>query len=295
MTASPGTPLLERLGLQAPTLRNSEQKVAALVREDPHMVMNSTMAAVAEAAGVSEPTVMRFAVSFGYDGFQSFKIDLAQALALGIPITYSAITADDPLPTLTTKIFDHTISSLDRARRSLDAEAVGAAVEALCSASSVLFVGFGASSIIAQDAEQKFALFGVPCSAPIDPHQQFMAASMSGPGSVMVAISNTGRTDTVIQVAAQAKSRGVTVIGMTGANTPLLEYCDIGLIVKTFEDTDLFTPTVSRLAGLVVVDILATAVAMRRGPDHLEKLRAMKADLTSFRTNKRKTRKPGHD
>ncbi|MCU1650492.1 MAG: RpiR family transcriptional regulator [Pseudonocardia sp.] len=39
----------------------------------------------------------------------------------------------------------------------------------------------------------------------------------------------------------------------------------------------------SRLAGLVLVDILATAVAVRRGPEHLERLREMKEALSAFR------------
>jgi RpiR family carbohydrate utilization transcriptional regulator len=282
---TPDIPLLERLSGDLAALRTSERKVAALVAQDPQMVVRSTMAVVAEAAGVSEPTVMRFCTNLGFDGFQAFKLALAQALALGMPVTHSALALDDGIPELTGKIFDHTISSLDRARRYIDNDAIAAAADILYGATSIVFVGFGASAVIAQDAEQKFALFGVPCSAPEDPHQQFMAATMSNPGTVIVAISNTGRTTSVIRVATEAQSRGLTVIGLSGEKSPLLEHCDIGVIVKTFEDTDTFTPTVSRLAGLVVVDVLATAVAMKRGAAHLDRIRQMKEALTSFRSD----------
>lgn len=284
--SAPDIPLLERLSGELKTLRTSERKVALLAANDPQMVVRSTMAAVAEAAGVSEPTVMRFATGLGFDGFQAFKMGLAQALALGMPVTHSALALDDDLPELTSKIFDHTISSLDRARRYIDSNALSDAVNALLNATSIVFVGFGASAIIAQDAEQKFALFGVPCSAPVDPHQQFMAATMSDAGTVIVAISNTGRTASVIRVATEAQKRRLTVIGLSGEDSPLLEHCAVGIIVKTFEDTDIHTPTVSRLAGLVVVDILATAVAMKRGPAHLDRLRVMKEGLAGFRSNK---------
>lgn len=276
-------PLLQRIATMAGSLRKSERKVAEMVQEKPEFFMHSTMAAVAEAAGVSEPTVMRFCTGLGFDGFQSFKISLAQALALGIPVTHSAIDDDDSISELITKIFDHTLTSLDRARRNLTTASFESAIEKLLSAKSIIFIGFGASGIIAVDAAQKFALFGVPCSAPIDAHQQFIAASMAGPETVLVAISNTGRTQSVIEVARQARRNGATIISITGGDGPLLDESDVHIIAKTFEDTDVYTPTVSRLAGLVVVDILATSVASRRGSDHLTRIRAMKDGLASFR------------
>lgn len=283
--AESNAPLLEHLNDVMGTLRNSERKVAQLVADNPGFVMNATMASVAEAAGVSEPTVMRFCTSLGFGGFQQFKISLAQTLALGIPATLSTIGRDDSLEVLSTKIFDHTISSLDRARRFLDPQQIERAVQAIVAGSSLHLAGLGASAVIALDAEQKSALFGIPCSAPFDPHQQFMAATMARPGTVTMVISNTGRTQSILQVAQAARANGATVIGVSGDQSPLLEHCDIPLIVKTIEDTDVHTPTVSRLAGLVVVDILATAVALRRGPEHMDRLSGMKEGLTHFRRN----------
>ncbi|WP_022885568.1 SIS domain-containing protein [Glaciibacter superstes] len=283
MPHSTNAPLLEHLNEVMGSMRNSERKVAQLVANNPTFVMNSTMAAVADAAGVSEPTVMRFCTSLGFGGFQQFKMSLAQTLALGIPATLSTIGRDDSLEVLTTKIFDHTISSLDRARRFLDVEQIERAVQAILDGTSLTLAGLGASAIIALDAEQKTALFGIPCSAPIDPHQQFMAASMAGPGSVVIAISNTGRTQSIVQIAQVSQTNGATVIGVSGEAGPLLDHCNIPLIVKTIEDTDIYTPTVSRLAGLVIVDILATAVALRRGPKHMERLMDMKEGLALFR------------
>jgi RpiR family carbohydrate utilization transcriptional regulator len=277
------TPLMERLTRGLEQLRPSERKVAELVLQDPARAMQLSMAAVAGAAGVSEPTVMRFCTGLGFDGFQSFKYALAEALAIGIPVTHSAIQLDDPVQAVAAKIFDHTLSSLDRTRRSLDADAVAAAVDLLLQARDVLFVGLGASGIIAQDALQQAVLFGVPCTAPVDLHQQFMSASMCRPGSVLVAISNTGRTTSILDIAAQAKRCGAKVIGVTGGPGPLLDMADVGVVLRTFEDTDIYTPTISRLAGLVLVDVLATAVAVRRGPEHLERLGHMKEALSSFR------------
>jgi len=46
----------------------------------------------------------------------------------------------------------------------------------------------------------------------------------------------------------------------------------------------MYTPTISRLAGLVVIDILATAVALRRDAAHDARLFQMKKDLAAMRS-----------
>lgn len=282
MNATTGMPLNERIADASRTMRKSERKVAALAKSDPQFVVRSTMAAVAAKAGVSEPTVMRFCSAVGFDGFQSFKLGLAQALAIGLPLTASIVDTAGSIEGLSSSVFDHTIGSLDRARRYLDPIQMERAIEAMLESQSLTFIGLGPAGLIALDAAQKATSFGVPCLAPMDAHQQFMSAAVPPPGSTFIVISNTGRTQSVIEVAKKARANGATVIGLTGDESPLLEHCDIAIIAKTFENTDLHTPTVSRLAGLVVIDILSTAVAVRRGPEHLAKVQLMKQDLLSL-------------
>lgn len=275
--------LLERLAHSDELLRPSEVRVAQAVLVAPRKTVSLGMAGLAAAAGVSEPTVMRFCLALGFDGFQSFKLALVQALAIGIPVTRSAIAIDDSVAEMTRKIFDHTLTSLDLARRSLDTEAVSAAVEAILNASDVLFVGLGASGIIAQDALQQAVILGVPCAAPIDLHQQFMQAAMLEKGSVLVAISNTGRSRSIVEIAVQAKLKGATVVAIVGGSSPLADLADVAVVLRTYEDTDVYTPAVSRLAGLVLIDVLSTAIAVRRGPRHLERIRDMKESLAEWR------------
>jgi RpiR family transcriptional regulator, carbohydrate utilization regulator len=275
--------LLDVIATALPGLRRSEQKVADVVLADPRRAVFLSVAGLAHLAGVSEPTVMRFCAAIGCDGFLGFKIDLAGSLALGIPATQSTISAGDDVASLVGKVFDYSITSLDHVRRVLDRAAVARSIEILATAESILFLGLGASGIVAQDAEQKFPLFGVPCSAPVDTHQQFIAASLAGPGRAVVAISNTGRSASIIDAATAARANGATVIGISGAASPLLECCDPAIVVEALDNTDFYTPTISRLAQLVIVDVLATGVALRRDDTYIERLRVMKARLTRMR------------
>jgi RpiR family carbohydrate utilization transcriptional regulator len=264
-------------------LRKSERKVADILLADPSRMLPATLAKTAEMADVSQPTVIRFCDAVGCSGFQEFKLRLAHCLALGTPATHSVLTDSDDLGAVVQKIFDYTITSLDWARNHLDRNAMEEAVTLLEAARAIEFFGFGASGIVARDAQQKFPLFGAPCGAQLDSHQQIMAASMMRPGDVAVVISNTGRTRSIVEVARTARVNGAKVIALTGSDSPLAAECDVRLIVETLDNTNIFTPTISRIAALVVVDILSTAVALRRGPEHQERFRRMKRRLNDLR------------
>jgi RpiR family carbohydrate utilization transcriptional regulator len=264
-------------------LRKSDGKVADLLLADPRRILNATLAETADFAHVSQPTVIRFCVAVGCSGFSELKLRLAHSLALGTPATHSVLLASDPAAAVIEKVFDYTITSLDWARHHLDSAAVDRAVAILERARSIEFFGFGASGIVARDAQQKFPLFGVPCGAQLDSHQQIMVASMMRAGDVAVVISNTGRTRSILNVARIARENGAKVIGITGSRSPLADDCDVALIAETLDNTDIFTPTISRIAALVVIDILSTAVALRRNDGHRERFEQMKRHLAELR------------
>lgn len=265
-------------------LRKSDRKVCDVVLADPKRMINATVAETAEWAGVSQPTVIRFCTAIGCRGYQDFKLRLAQSLALGTPATHSVILETDSAAEVAEKIFDYTITSLDWVRRHMDVSAISRAIDVLEKANRIEFFGFGASGIVARDAQQKFPMFGVPCGAENDSHQQIMVVSQLGPGDVVVVISNTAATRSIIEAAVAARGRGCKVIGIVGMKGPLVDQCDIVILVETLENTNIYTPTISRIAALAVIDTLSTAVALRRGPDHIARFTEMKRRLRQLRT-----------
>lgn len=276
--------ILEVVRKMRSDLRKSDRKVADALLEDPRRILNSNVAETAAIAEVSQPTVIRFCTAIGCEGFQDFKLRLAQSLALGMPATHSALQPTDSVQDITAKIFDYTITSLDWARHHLDPKAMDRAVALLYEAKRIEFFGFGASAIVAQDAQQKFPLFGVPCIANFDSHQQLIGASMLGPGDVAVAISNTGWTRSILELSRLAREQGAKVIAITGdADAPIVNFCDVAIIAETLDNTNLYTPTISRLAALAVIDILSTSVALRRGEPQNERLVRMKRHLAQTR------------
>jgi RpiR family carbohydrate utilization transcriptional regulator len=243
----------------------------------------ATLADVAALAGVSEPSVLRFARSLGFDGFQAFKYELIQSLATGVPATYSSVEAGDSVAEIASKIFDQSISNLRRASEALDRVSLGQAVDALRAANDLLILGFGASGIVGQDAAQKFPLFGVPVNAPVDAHQQFIASTLASAGTVVLAISNTANTVEVLEAAHEARAKGATIIALCGKHGLITEMADITIVVSTLDNTDMYTPSASRLAALVVVDVLAVGVAVNQSPERIAELERMKSRLSAMR------------
>ncbi|PWE57621.1 MurR/RpiR family transcriptional regulator [Metarhizobium album] len=280
---NPNRNIIEVIRTLRPELRKSDRKVADVVLEDPRRILNATVGETAALAEVSQPTVLRFSTAIGCNGFQDFKIRLAQSLALGTPATHSVLLDTDEPEVVAEKIFDYTMTSLDWARSRLDKAALHKAIDILAAARSIEFFGFGASGIVARDAQQKFPLFGVPCGAQLDSHQQVMVATMMNPGDVAFMISNTGTTRSIIEIARIARENGASVIGLTGSDSPLASYCDVPLVVETLENTNMYTPTISRIAALVVIDILSTSVAMRRPAEDQARIHRMKRQLSDMR------------
>lgn len=277
--------ILEVIDRTLPNLRRGSRQVAEYVLANSSFVVNASLAELAKAADVSEPTVLRFCTTLGCSGFRELKIRIAKSVALGVPATHSALSNSDEPEEIAKKIFDFTITSLDWTRKKLDAKTIDQAVKLLSNAKRIEFYGFGASGIVALDAQQKFPLFGVPCIANYDSHQQFMSASMLSSEDVMVAISNTGTTKSLLDITAIAKDRGAKVIVITGSNSPICRNADVSIIAESLDNTDIYTPTISRLSALVIIDILSTSVAMTKGKLHAQDVANMKKLLTDARTS----------
>ncbi len=278
--------LIGQLVAAQSSLRPSEQKVCAVVIENPTWGSRATLAEVATQAGVSEPSVVRFSRSLGFEGFQDFKYALIQNLASGVPAAHASVERGDAINVIANKIFENSLEGLRSTRKVLNPEALQAAVAAIRKANNMLVLGFGASGIVGQDTAQKFPLFGIPINAPVDFHQQFIAANLATSDTVVLAISNTATTREVLESMLEAKQRGATTISVSGREGPISRVADI-VISHTTEDTDIYTPTTSRLAALVIIDVLAVGVVLQHEPSLISDLERMKSHLSEMRRGKR--------
>jgi RpiR family carbohydrate utilization transcriptional regulator len=276
--------MLDRIRAAIPALPPAEQRVARLVLSDARSFATQPVAELAERAHVSKPTVVRFCRSVGYDGLADFKLKLAGSVNEGVPFVHRAVDEDDKPGDLVVKVIDNAVSALLKYRNAATSHAIEQAIAALAQAcrdgQRIEFYGVGNSGIVAMDAQHKFFRLGVHSAACTDGHVQVMSATMLGAGDCAVVFSNSGRSRDLIDVADIAHRRGALVIVVTASDSPLAHAArqpgHILLAADHPEDFDRYSPMVSRLLHLMIVDILTTGVALRLGS---EKLRPMLQEI----------------
>ncbi|AJY42495.1 MurR/RpiR family transcriptional regulator [Burkholderia humptydooensis] len=275
--------MLPRIEAIRAQLRPSERKLADFVLAAPREVLDLSMTELAARAGASQPTIARFCQALGCSGFREFKIRLAQSVAPGVASVYRDVEPDERAPGIIGKVFDRTIGALIEVRNSLSATSVADAIELLTRASRIEFYGAGGSGIAAQDIQHKFFRLGVPSVAYSDPHTFSMSAALLGANDVVVAISNTGRTRDIVDAARAALACGAKVISITHSHSPLAQLSTVSLASNVAEETDVFSPMTSRMSHLAIGDILAVGVALRRGPELVDRLGRAKEAITRRR------------
>jgi len=266
-----------------PNLNKSETKVANIILSDPDAATQSSIATLAKKASVSEPSVNRFCKRFDAAGFPDFKLKLAKSLVSGIRFVNRNVDPNDDVASYTPKIIDSTINTLASVRDKISYTRVNQVVDKLIQAKRIYFFGLGASGSVARDAEHKFFRFNLPVSSHDDVLMQRMLASTGGAGDLFFIVSHTGRTKEIVEVAEIARDNGSTVIGLTAPDSPLAAMCTLAMDVDVPENTEEYMPMASRIVHLVVLDVLATGMTLRRGPEFLPHLEKIKSSLKPTR------------
>ena len=283
--------MLERVKASLPALPPAEQRVAKLLLADPRSFATLPVGELADRAHVSKPTVVRFCRSVGYGGLADFKLKLAGTVNEGVPFVHRAVDEDDKPGEIIIKVIDNAVAALLKYRNAAADHAFARAIDALVVAcrdhKRIEFYGVGNSGIVAQDAQHKFFRLGVNTAACSDGHVQLMSATMLGAGDCAVIFSNSGRSRDLLDAAGVARRKGATVIVVTASASPLAQFAQshgqILLAADHPEDFDRYSPMVSRLLHLVIVDILTTGVALRLGAGLRPMLQEIKRNLRAKR------------
>jgi RpiR family transcriptional regulator, carbohydrate utilization regulator len=277
--------MLERIKASMPALPPAEQRVARLLLADARDFASLPVGELALRSRVSKPTVVRFCRSVGYDGLADFKLRLAGAVNEGVPFVHRAVDDDDKAGDLVVKLVDNAVAALLRYRGAASSTSMERAIAALAGAGTsgrrIEFYGVGNSGIVALDAQHKFFRLGVNAAAVIDSHMQVMSATMLRQGDCAVVISNSGRSRDLLDVVDLARRKGATVIVVSASGSPMAQGVQgsaqhVLLAADHPEDADRYSPMVSRLLHLLIIDILTTGVALRLGS---ERLRPMLAEI----------------
>ncbi len=269
--------------LQRVVLPPAERSVAQIVAADYQAATRMTIAELAARAEVSQPTVTRFCRSVGCASFSEFKISLATTLTVAAAYLKSERAFDDDTGKLAQRIMTRAANAVRECLDQIDPTVVDKAITALAESRRIdLYGQGGGSAAMIEDAKLRLFRLGLPVSAYADGHQQRMSAATLQQGDGVLAISNSGRSKSVVDAVEIARSFGAATVAITRPGTPLAKAADIVIAMTIAEGEDVLLPTPSRYAHLAVIDTLAAGIAIRLGAKAREALRRVRYTVASI-------------
>ncbi len=257
---------LARIRSAYSSLPPAERRVADVVLDQYDKVIYMSVTQLAEASDTGESTVIRFCQNSGFRGYQELKLVLARDVVEPSEDISEGVTVHDSLEAIAKKVGLGNRRAVDDTLQILDLQEMDLAVNAIIDARRVDFYGVGQSGVTALDANYRFRRLGIIADSLTDTHMQMMSAATLDRRDVAIGISFSGSTKDVVEAVTKAKERGAKVICVTAyARSPLAKVSDIRLISASLE-TPLGSGSLrTKIAQLLILDILYSVVALRLG------------------------------
>lgn len=252
------------------SLTPSEKKVADYILDGNPETIRMTLADVAAETGVSDASVLRFCRSLGYKRWLEFKIDLTRCHPIPAEQILDEVNEQDSPGVLAKKVFQNSVQALLDTSALLDEERFELAIDLISQAEKILIIGVGTSGPIAQEIHNRFFRLGLNCHVQTDSYLQMMESALLSPRDLVIVISQTGDSNDPIRTTAHAKSRGCSVIVITGnSGSKLTKYADVVLLSVSHEIR--IETIASRIAQYALVHALFVGLVMRNVAEAAEK------------------------
>lgn len=265
---------------------NTQKKIATYILNHAELIPNMTTKELANKSGVSEASVNRFSKTIGIESFKTFKITLAQELAVSEEyITdFSMVHKKDSPYELSQKVIHVNKSAIESLAGSLNKKELENAVEMLKIARKIVFYGVGGSAIAATDALYKFTKLGFQTEFSQDFHYMLSLIPYMNKADVFVAISMSGQTKDVLDLARFAQNQGATLIAITNINnSPLYKEADIRLATPNVEKDFRVGSITSRMTQLTVIDSIYLSLFNCIGKEVVEQYQSAREEVMKLR------------
>ncbi len=253
-----------------------QKAIADHILEHSHEVILNSIGHLASACGTSETTIMRFLRKVEFDSYQVFKVRLAQDLSGGAAparSVYEDVRPDDPIGRVKEKVLASTGQCIEDLRSILDDRALEKAVALMKRARRVLFVGLGATGLIAADASYEFAKLGLDVHVSSDPPIMNILAAHATGRDVVFAVSHSGETREILNCVRLARDNGARIVAITSyGGSSITRLADLVLLSSTSETHYRSDAMLSRIVQLVIIDVLYVALILALQPASLRRL-----------------------
>ena len=263
--------ILSLIEYKLPTFSKGQKRIAALITESYDKTAFMTASKLGKEAGVSESTVVRFAMELGYEGYPEMQKAMQEMVmnrlttVQRIGVTQDRIGSGDLVHTILSGDGDklrHTSDMVDR-------DSFQRAVSHIQNAKNIYVIGTRASSALAVFLGYylKFMFESVHIITGGSTGEVLEQLIHTKPGDAVIAFSFPRYSQTTLEGVSYCRNAGVTVIGITNSQvSPLAEYCDDLLLAKS----DMVSIVDSLTAPMSLTSALIAALASAKG-ESLEK------------------------
>ena len=257
--------ILSIIEYKSPSFSKGQKRLAAVITESYDKTAFMTASKLGTFAGVSESTVVRFAMELGYEGYPQMQKAM-QEMVLGrltsvqrMGVSSNRLGDQD----LVSTVLHADAEKLRQTCDTVDRRAFKAAVDAISRAKNIYVLGVRSAAHLAGFFGDylKYMFDSVHIVTAPGTGEVLEKLINVGPGDVVVAFSFPRYSTSTVRGAAYCHSTGAAVIGLTNTMvSPLAQYCDHVLIAKS----DMVSLVDSLAAPLSLSSALIVALANSR-------------------------------
>lgn len=257
----------ERIDHVFPSLRPAEQAVAQYVRAHLNETAELTVGQLADAAQVSQPTVIRFARKLGFGGYRELRYVLRhpqdEKLVTFDPLEGFDLNPWDTLDSVPGKATASAKTLIDELYTSLDLKALRRATEIITQADVIDIYAVENSIAPAIDLCTKLTYLGLQCRFNQDAYLQQIGAGHLRRGDAAIAFSHSGSSADTVKAMRVAKSTGAHTVAITNMNgTPIVNWSDVVLLTGRGNHAIYGNAIFSRVAHTAMVDMIYMSVIL---------------------------------
>ena len=257
--------ILAVLQEKAPTFSKGQRRIAAYINEAYDKAAFMTASKLGKTVGVSESTVVRFAVELGFDGYPEMQKAMQEMVLNRLTSVQRIEVTNDRLGNqdVLSMVLQSDAEKLRQTGEMISREDFQAAVKAILGAKRVFVLGVRSTAPLAQFLGYYLNyLFGnvhiVTTSGASEMFEKLVSVNSE---DVVIAFSFPRYSTVTVKGAQYCRTTGATVIGLTDSRlSPLGQNSDYVLVAKS----DMVSLVDSLVAPLSVANALIVALASAR-------------------------------
>ena len=279
--------ILHKINVLRELFSPGERLLADFILSNPDQIRYMSSRTLAETAGVSQASVVKFTQKLGNKGYTDFKFALNDSLheeteKPSVQL-HGQISLDDSFDVMAEKLVASKVTVLHNTRAINSQQTFEQACHKLLNAKRIMLCGIGASALVARDLTLKLQKLGMAALTESDTHVQLANVANYSQDDLLFLISESGETPEVIATAKHARANQVQIICLTGyGSNSISRLADVCLHTVADETSARISSILARTAQELVIDTLFILLTQSSGTGR-KMLEASNQALLDFR------------